>query len=60
MADGSQKILKGHAAPVLSVTIDPKNQYLVSWILFSYFFIFFKIKKTNEGLCPKTSSSGFF
>ncbi|CAH3160505.1 unnamed protein product [Porites lobata] len=30
VADGSQKILKGHAAPVLSVTIDPKNQYLAS------------------------------
>lgn len=30
VADGSQKMLKGHTAPVLSVTIDPKDQYIVS------------------------------
>lgn len=30
VADGSQKILKGHEAPVLSVAIDPKDQYIVS------------------------------
>lgn len=29
IADGSQKILKGHTAPVLSVTMDPKDQYIV-------------------------------
>lgn len=30
MSDGSQKLLKGHTAPVLSVTIDPKDQYVAS------------------------------
>ena len=30
MADGSQKVLRGHEAPVLSVTMDPKDQYVVS------------------------------
>ena len=30
VADGSQKILKEHTAPVLSVTMDPKDQYIVS------------------------------
>lgn len=30
VADGSQKIFKGHEAPVLSITIDPKDQYIVS------------------------------
>ena len=30
VVDGSQKLLKGHEAPVLSVTIDPKDQYIVS------------------------------
>lgn len=30
VADGSQKILKGHEAPVLSVTIDPKDRYVAS------------------------------
>ena len=33
MSDGSQKLLKGHTAPVLSVTIDPKDQYVVSIVL---------------------------
>ncbi|XP_067018365.1 WD repeat and HMG-box DNA-binding protein 1-like [Acropora muricata] len=30
IADGSQRLLKGHTAPVLSVTIDPKDQYIAS------------------------------
>ncbi|KAJ7390585.1 WD repeat and HMG-box DNA binding-domain containing protein 1 [Desmophyllum pertusum] len=30
VADGSQKVLKGHEAPVLSVTMDPKDQYIAS------------------------------
>ncbi|XP_078344352.1 WD repeat and HMG-box DNA-binding protein 1-like isoform X2 [Oculina patagonica] len=30
VADGSQKIFKGHEAPVLSVTMDPKDKYIAS------------------------------
>lgn len=30
VADGSQKVLRGHEAPVLSVTMDPKDQYVAS------------------------------
>jgi len=30
VADGSQRILKGHEAPVLSTAIDPKDQYIAS------------------------------
>ena len=33
IADGSQRLLKGHTAPVLSVTMDPMNQYIVSIML---------------------------
>lgn len=51
IADGSQRLLKGHTAPVLSVTIDPKDQYIVSITLRGFHkkqFIVLNILVTNK------------
>ncbi|XP_015762017.1 PREDICTED: WD repeat and HMG-box DNA-binding protein 1-like [Acropora digitifera] len=63
IADGSQRLLKGHTAPVLSVTIDPKDQYIVSITLRGFHrkqFMVLNILVTNKFLCQFLVCSSFY
>ena len=63
IADGSQRLLKGHTAPVLSVTIDPKDQYIVSITLRGFHkkqFMVLNILVTNKFVCQFLVCSPFY
>lgn len=63
IADGSQRLLKAHTAPVLSVTIDPKDQYIVSITLRGFhkkqFMVLNKLV-TNKFVCQVLVCSAFY
>jgi hypothetical protein len=39
VSDSSHKSLKGHEAPILSVTLDPDEEFLVTMLYITYWFL---------------------